>query len=63
MKVYLEKENKEVDIEASTVEEILSKLNINPTTVIVSKNGSLVLPEEKVSQDDEVKIFTIVSGG
>jgi sulfur carrier protein ThiS len=63
MKVYIEKENKCLNMVADTVEELLNRLKINPTTVIVSKNGSLVIGSEKLSPDDEVKIFSVVSGG
>lgn len=63
MKVYLEKEGKYVDADGTTVSEILSALGINPTTVIISVNGALAIPSSKVSSGDEIKIFSVVSGG
>lgn len=63
MKVYLEKDKKYKEVKGKTVGNILSELKINPTTVIVSKNGSLVLNDTKVSARDKINIFTVVSGG
>ncbi len=46
-----------------TVLELLNKLNINPETVIVTKNNELVNQEEKLDNKDNVKILSVVSGG
>jgi sulfur carrier protein ThiS len=63
MKIFLEKEQKHVEVKGNTVSEILTNLEINPTTVIVSKNGNLVIGEEKITSKDNITIFTVVSGG
>lgn len=63
MKVYIEREDKETNIKAKTVKELLKKLNINPITVIVAKNNELVTEDEKLSEKDEVKIISVISGG
>lgn len=63
MKVYIEKTNENKEIEATTVKELLSKLKINPTTVIVTKNNELVTEEEKISNKDEIKLLSVISGG
>ena len=57
------KTNKTVNMEAKTVKELLNKLNINPTTVIVSRNDHLVTEEVKLKEEDDIKIIPIVSGG
>ncbi len=46
-----------------TVAQLLGKLRINPETVVVAKNGKVVLEDEKLTDRDEVKIFSVVSGG
>ena len=46
-----------------TVLELLNKLNINPETVLVTKNKELVNQEEKLNDKDSVKILSVVSGG
>lgn len=63
MKVYIEREDREREVKAKTVKELLKKLNINPITVIVAKNNELVTDDEKLSERDEVKIMSVISGG
>ena len=63
IKVFIEKENKTVNIEADNVKEVLNKLNINPETVLFSRNNELVLLETKLSNDDELKLLSVISGG
>ncbi len=63
MKVFIDKTNETKELEAETVSELLSKLKINPTTVIVTKNNELITEEEKLSSKDEIKILSVVSGG
>ena len=59
-----ESKNEMVELgENSTVSELLKSLNINPVTVIVSRNDELVLESEKLSDKDELKIFSVISGG
>ncbi len=63
MKVYLEKTNEYKEIEASTVKELLTKLKVNPSTIIVTKNNELVTEDEKISSKDEIKLLSVISGG
>lgn len=63
MEVLIEKENKKVKKEAKNVEELLKKLKINPTTVIVSVNDELVTEDYKLNKKDKVKIMSVISGG
>ncbi len=48
---------------SGTVTQLLSKLNINPVEVLVAKNGAIVELDEKLTDKDEVTIFSVVSGG
>jgi len=63
MKAYIEKENKTVNIECKTVGEMLNKLKINPTTVLVVVNNVLVSEDTQLTNKDDVKIISVVSGG
>ena len=49
--------------DGSLVSDILQKLKINPVTVIVSRNGELILETEKLKDNDEIKILSVISGG
>ena len=64
--VFLDRENKNAKIEMdnnSSVADLLKKLNINPVTVIISRNNELILEDEKVNDKDEIKILSVISGG
>lgn len=63
MKVFIEREDKEVNVKAKTVKELLKKLNINPVTVIVAKNNELVTDDTKLSEKDDIKLISVISGG
>lgn len=63
MKVFIEKTNETKELESKTVNELLSKLKINPTTVIVIRNSELVTEDEQLSSKDEIKILSVISGG
>lgn len=47
----------------STISDLLKKLSINPVTVIVSRSNELVLEDEKLNNNDEIKILSVISGG
>ena len=64
--VFIDRENKNTTLELdnnSLVVDLLKKLNINPVTVIVSRNNELILEYEKLNDDDEIKILSVISGG
>ncbi|MGV8141530.1 MAG: MoaD/ThiS family protein [Candidatus Woesearchaeota archaeon] len=68
MKVYIEKDSKSLDIKLKRSERIdgkklLAKLKINPSSVILVKNDEVVLEDEILENDDEIKILSVVSGG
>ncbi len=63
MEVYIEKTNKTVSVKVSTVKELLNKLKLNPTTVLVVKNNEIVLDDEKLTNADSVRILSVISGG
>ena len=47
----------------SIVSDLLKELDINPVTVIVSRNNELILEEEKLNNNDKIKILSVISGG
>lgn len=66
MKIYVEKQNKHLELEADKARNgagLLERLSINPDTVILVKNGEVVLPEEDLSETDDIKILSVISGG
>ena len=64
MKIFIEKQNTTKNIRfKGDVKSLLEKLGINPETVVVVKDDELVLLDEKVSDDDFVKVLSVISGG
>ena len=64
--VFVDKDNRNAIIElvgSTKVRDLLMKLNINPVTVIVSRNNELILEDEKLNHNDEIKILSVISGG
>jgi len=64
--VFIDREsrNKTLDLNSSSiVADLLKKLDINPVTVIVSRNNELVLEDEKLSNNDKIRILSVISGG
>ena len=64
--VFIDKKNKNATFEldkSSSVLELLNKLKLNPVTVIVSRNNELIMEDEKLNDNDEIKILSVISGG
>ena len=64
--VFIDRENKNTTLNLdnnSIVSDLLKKLSINPVTVIVSRNNELILEDEKLNNNDEIKILSVISGG
>ena len=61
--VYLERENRTVKVKQLLVKEILKELEINPTTVIITKNNELITEDVKLTEDGKIKILPVISGG
>ncbi|MBS3096614.1 MoaD/ThiS family protein [Candidatus Woesearchaeota archaeon] len=56
--------NKTLELDKnSIVSDLLKSLNINPVTVIVSRSNELILEDEKLKNNDEIKILSVISGG
>jgi sulfur carrier protein ThiS len=66
IKVFNDRENTEKLLETKSnvsVKDLLGKLNINPVTVIVSRDGDIMTEEDIVGKDDEIKLISVISGG
>lgn len=61
--VFIERDNKKIRVDAKNAKEILTKLNINPETVLLVKNNELIFAEDKLEKEDELKLLSVISGG
>ena len=64
MNIYIEKNNKQLVLKKKlSGSELLKELNINPSSIILVKNDAIVLEDEILDDDDDVKILSVISGG
>jgi sulfur carrier protein ThiS len=68
MKVYIEKDDKFIDVKIGKSKKIsgkqlLNKIKINPSAIILVKDDEVVLDDETLEDDNEIKILSVVSGG
>lgn len=66
MEIYFERENKTKKItlkKSITLKELLKQLNVNLDSVILVKNDEICLEDEMITNEDSIKILSVVSGG
>ena len=64
MKVLLRNPRRELDIEGdATVTEVLRRLEIIPETVLVIRDGELLLKTDRLSDEDTIELRPVISGG
>ncbi|MDH3606108.1 MAG: MoaD/ThiS family protein [Acidimicrobiia bacterium] len=64
MKVILRNPRRELDIEGNaTVKEVLRRLEIIPETVLVIREGELLLKTDRVGEADTIELRPVISGG
>lgn len=64
MEVFIDKTNqrKQLSFEG-TAKQLLRKLSINSEEVIIVKNDQITTLDAKVSDEDTIKILSVISGG
>lgn len=56
--------NKEYEIKhGMTIRKALQKLNIDPDSVLITRNGELITDDEIILLNDEIKLVPVISGG
>lgn len=64
MKVSLRNPRREVEVEGpGTVREVLAELNLVPESVLVIRDGELLLSTDRVENTDEIELRPVISGG
>ena len=64
MKVRLRNPDREVDVAGpARVKDVLAGLSIDPDTVLVIRDRTLVTREEPLTDDDSIEIRPVISGG
>ena len=66
VKVFVERDKKNIEIELkdkSNIKELLNILKINPVTVITTKEDEVITEDYKLNDKDKIEIHSVVSGG
>lgn len=64
MKIVMERPQRELSLRFSgTAGQLLKKLSINPETVLVVRNGVIVLGDAKLTNTDDIRLVSVISGG
>jgi sulfur carrier protein len=64
MKVILRNQGREVELHGRRrVRELLAELGVLPDTVLVIRGRDLLTIDEVVTEDDEVELRPVISGG
>jgi sulfur carrier protein ThiS len=61
-KVILRKQEYEIK-HGMTIRKALQKLNIEPDSVLATRNGVLLTDDEIVKENDIIKLVPVISGG
>lgn len=64
MHIYIEQNNKKLNKKfKGKAKKLLSELGVNPQAVLIVRNDELVTEDEVLTDKDEVKLLSVVSGG
>jgi len=64
VKVILRNPRRELDIEGeTTVRDVLRRLDIIPDTVLVIREGELLLKTDQLTDADTIELRHVISGG
>lgn len=63
IKVFIERTNENKSVNVNDFNELFNKINIDPNTVIITRNNQLITEKTKLNNNDEIKLLSVISGG
>lgn len=64
VKVYLEREDKTIDIEFSgKLKDLIKQLNIPFEAIVATRDGEVLTEEDKIDFEDSIELLSVISGG
>jgi sulfur carrier protein ThiS len=64
MRVRLRNPDREVEVAGpKRVKDLLAELDVNPDTVLVIRQATLVTRDQRLDDGDEIEIRPVISGG
>lgn len=62
--IFIEREKRTERLAFSgRITELLERLDVNPETIVVVKNGDVVAESERCEGEDELQLLSVISGG
>lgn len=58
-----DKKTKKLEINSSSVKEVLKKLEINSLEVVVKKDDTIIHEDQILTNEDEITVIKVVFGG
>jgi len=65
IKVFIQRQGKKVDVKinGNTAKEILDKLKINPSVVVITRDKEVITEDTKLKDNDFIELLSVISGG
>ena len=63
IKVFIERNNENKIVNVNSINEIFDKLKIDKNTVLITRNNELLIEDEELNENDEIKLLSVISGG
>ncbi len=64
MKIFIERTQKNIEqLFTGVATELLKKLGLTAEEVLIVRNGTLVTEDELLTNDDTIRLLSVVSGG
>ena len=65
MKIFVESRDfkREVQFDGKTLEELYKHLELASNDYVAVREGTLITSDEKLSNNDKIKLYPVVSGG
>ena len=54
---------KSIALKGKTVKELMKQIKLSSEDFVISRNGEIVLEDEKLNDKDKIKLFPVISGG
>ncbi len=61
--VFIERTDEKKVLNVKTVNEIFEQTKIPRNTVLITRNNELIMEDEKLNENDEIRLLSVISGG
>lgn len=63
--IFIEREqcHKTIEFTSKTVKDLLQQVGINPEIILVVRRGEVLTEDDVLSDQDRIKLLSVISGG